>query len=212
MSEGATIAIVGVGLIGGSLGLALKRSGSASHVVGVSRPETIDRALASTDVHIVSICAEPERRSRIAVRCAQAGKHLYLDKPMAISHVEAEQIVAAVEQNGVISHMFSQIHTAFASQVKSVLDSSLIGDLREIHCDLLFAKGHTGTALLGKPRLESVNPKEFEIIDSKRELFNIGIYPLALVRWLTGLDVVRVYARTANFFFQEYQKQDKSYT
>lgn len=47
MSEGATIAIVGVGLIGGSLGLALKRSGSASHVVGVSRPETIDRALAS---------------------------------------------------------------------------------------------------------------------------------------------------------------------
>lgn len=168
----------------------------------------IDRALASTDVHIVSICAEPERRSRIAVRCAQAGKHLYLDKPMATSHVEAEQIVAAAEQNGVISHMFSQIHTAFASQVKSVLDSSLIGDLREIHCDLLFAKGHTGTALLGKPRLESVNPKEFEIIDSKRELFNIGIYPLALVRWLTGLDVVRVYARTANFFFQEYQKNN----
>ena len=168
----------------------------------------IDRALASTDVHIVSICTEPERRSRTAVRCAQAGKHLYLDKPMAISHVEAEQIVAAAEQNGVISHMFSQIHTDFASQVKSVLDSSLIGDLREIHCDLLFAKGHTGTALLGKPRLESVDPKEFEIIDSKRELFNIGIYPLALVRWLTGLDVVRVYARTANFFFHEYQKND----
>lgn len=47
MSEGATIAIVGVGLIGGSLGLALKRSGAASRVVGVSRPETIDRALAS---------------------------------------------------------------------------------------------------------------------------------------------------------------------
>ena len=47
MSEGTTIAVVGVGLIGGSLGLALKRSGAVTRVVGVSRAETIDRALSS---------------------------------------------------------------------------------------------------------------------------------------------------------------------
>ncbi len=47
MSDGASVAIVGVGLIGGSLGLALKASGVASRVVGVSRPETIDRAVAT---------------------------------------------------------------------------------------------------------------------------------------------------------------------
>ena len=38
------IAIVGVGLIGGSLGLALKKFGAAKRVVGISRPETIERA------------------------------------------------------------------------------------------------------------------------------------------------------------------------
>ena len=47
MRSRATIAIVGVGLIGGSLGLALKRSGAASRVVGVSRSETIERAVTS---------------------------------------------------------------------------------------------------------------------------------------------------------------------
>ena len=37
--------IVGVGLIGGSIGLALKRTGFGGQLVGVSRPATIDRAL-----------------------------------------------------------------------------------------------------------------------------------------------------------------------
>ena len=37
--------IVGVGLIGGSLGLALKRTGFTGRRVGVSRPETVAQAL-----------------------------------------------------------------------------------------------------------------------------------------------------------------------
>ncbi len=47
--EGASffrrIAIIGVGLIGGSLGLSLKRTGFKGRVVGISRPETIAQAL-----------------------------------------------------------------------------------------------------------------------------------------------------------------------
>ncbi len=39
------LCIVGVGLIGGSLGLALRRAGKVREVVGVSRPETIAEAL-----------------------------------------------------------------------------------------------------------------------------------------------------------------------
>lgn len=40
------ISIIGVGLIGGSLGLALKRTGFAGEIVGVSRAETIQQAVA----------------------------------------------------------------------------------------------------------------------------------------------------------------------
>lgn len=40
------VSIVGVGLIGGSLGLALRRAGFAGEIVGVSRAETIERAVA----------------------------------------------------------------------------------------------------------------------------------------------------------------------
>lgn len=39
------VAIVGVGLIGGSFGLALKKAGFAGELIGVSRPATIEAAL-----------------------------------------------------------------------------------------------------------------------------------------------------------------------
>ena len=42
--KNATIAIVGVGLIGGSLGLAFKRLGIGREIVGISRQETLDEA------------------------------------------------------------------------------------------------------------------------------------------------------------------------
>ncbi|MCD6334722.1 MAG: prephenate dehydrogenase [Candidatus Latescibacteria bacterium] len=40
-----TIALIGVGLMGGSLGLAFKRLGIGGRIVGISRKETVDKAL-----------------------------------------------------------------------------------------------------------------------------------------------------------------------
>ena len=40
------ISIIGVGLIGGSLGLALRRTGFTGEIIGVSRPQTIEQAIA----------------------------------------------------------------------------------------------------------------------------------------------------------------------
>ena len=45
----------------------------------------LDDALAREDVHIVSLCTEVERRGRVGTKCAEAGKHVYLDKPMALN-------------------------------------------------------------------------------------------------------------------------------
>ncbi|MDP6126247.1 MAG: prephenate dehydrogenase [Candidatus Latescibacteria bacterium] len=45
MPDRPTVAIVGVGLIGGSLGLAWKRRETVGRVIGISRPSTIDQAV-----------------------------------------------------------------------------------------------------------------------------------------------------------------------
>ena len=64
--------------------------------------QNLEVALERTDVDIVSLCPEVERRAEIAVRCAQAGKHLYLDKPLALNSSSASKIVSAVHELSLI--------------------------------------------------------------------------------------------------------------
>lgn len=166
------------------------------------------KALARKDVHIVSLCAPPERRGRIAVQCAQAGKHLYLDKSLVPQLKEADALVAAVKKAGVKSHMFSFIVQPWAREAKRFAEGKQLGRLLAIHADTFFAKGRLGTAKLGTRRKEEYPPQRHQLIEAKRELDNVGVYPISLIRWLTGRRFRTVYGITANYFFQEHQKQN----
>ncbi len=168
----------------------------------------LDEALDREDVHIVSICAEPERRGRIAALCADAGKHVYVDKPMTPYLAAADAAVAAVERAGVRSQMFSSNHQAWVKQAIQVVASGELGDLVAIHVDNLFAKGPSGTAALGKPRQAVYPPIISNFVDTKAELYAMGVYALGLVRLITGLEVETVYGNTANYFFAAHQSHN----
>jgi predicted dehydrogenase len=159
-------------------------------------------------VHVVSICAEPERRGPLIVQAARSGKHLYLDKPLAGSLGEADAALAAIRAAGVLSQMWSLVHTGHADRVKEAVRAGLTGELIAVHQDLCFAKGQAGTAMLGRPRHEARTPRHYERADSKRELTNVGVYPLVQLLWLTGRRVRRIRATTGNYFFGEHQQND----
>ena len=164
----------------------------------------LDAALAREDVHIVSLCTDVERRGRIGAKCAEAGKHVYLDKPMAFTPEDAEQIVAAVAKSGVRSQMFSNIHSAWARTVQQGLTSGSIGELRAVHCDVLFSKGHPGSAPVGQKRVEESERERYSFVEAKPEMFDVGVYAVSMVNWLTQKRVQRVFGGTANYFFKEH--------
>jgi predicted dehydrogenase len=168
----------------------------------------LNRALEMREVDVVSICAPPERRGRIAVACAQARKHLYLDKSLVPQLGEADALVAAVRQAQVRSHMFSFIAQPWARQAKQLVDSGRLGRLVALHGDTLFAKGNSGTARLGSRRREEFPPRRHQLVEAKREFDNCGVYPIVLIRWLTGRAFRSVHAITANYFFREHQRLD----
>lgn len=179
-----------------------------ARALGVPYIADLNQALARKDVNLVSNCAPPERRGRIAVRCAEAGKHLYLDKSLVPKLSEADALVAAVKKAGVRSHMFTMITQPWARDAKKLLDSGRLGKLLAIHADVFFAKGKTGTAKLGSPRQEEDPPERHQLVEAKREFDNVGVYPIAMVRWLTGKKYRTVYGVTGNYFFQEHQKHN----
>lgn len=175
--------------------------------LGVPLLPDLTAALRRPEVQLVSICAEPERRADLIVQCARAGKHLYLDKPLCASSAEAARIVAAVAEARVYSQMFSQVAWPFARRLRDAMNPQAAGPLEALHFDLLFAKGTPGTAVPGLRR-EHPQPRQFERPQAKRELYNVGVYPLALVEVLLRRRVRRVYAATANYFFAEHQAAD----
>jgi len=168
----------------------------------------LDEALARADVEVCCICAPPERRGRIALRCAAARKHLYLDKSLVPSLREADALVEAVRAAGVRSHMFSMITQPWAAAARDLVATGRLGRLAGIHADFFFGKGRPGTAALGRRRKEEFPPRNHQLAGAKRELDNVGVYPITLARWLTGKRFQTVHAITGNYFFASYQKFD----
>jgi len=168
----------------------------------------LDDALSREDIHIVSLCTDVERRGRIGAKCANAGKHVYLDKPMALNGEHAQQIVRAVEENRVITQMFSNIHSNWARSVKNVLNDGIIGELKAIHCDVMFAKGHPGSATVGKKRNQYPTLNRYSFMEAKPEMFDVGVYAVSMVNWLTQKRALQVFCGTGNYFFKEHQNCD----
>jgi predicted dehydrogenase len=68
---------------------------------GAKAYPTIDALIA--DVDAVAVALPPDVQAPIALRAAQAGKHLLLDKPVAFTAAAADEISAAAAESGVAS-------------------------------------------------------------------------------------------------------------
>ena len=69
-------------------------------------------------------------------------------------------------------------------------------------------KGSAVPPSFSVPRAENARAEAFTFIDSKRELFCVGLYPLVLFQWLTGKRFTDVAGTTSNYFFAEHQRND----
>ena len=71
---------------------------------GASAHQDLDAFLASVDA--VAFAVPPHVQAPLAIRAAQAGKHLLLEKPVALSADDADRLVTAVDGAGVASVVF----------------------------------------------------------------------------------------------------------
>ncbi|MGW0769331.1 Gfo/Idh/MocA family protein [Streptomyces sp. NPDC002676] len=71
---------------------------------GVRAYDEVDALLA--DVDAVAVALPPSVQAELAVRAARAGRHLLLDKPLALGVAEGRAVVEAVDRAGVTSVVF----------------------------------------------------------------------------------------------------------
>ena len=160
----------------------------------------LTEALARDDVQIVSSTPAVERRGRVAVQCINAGKHVYLDKPLAGTLAEIDSIADASAKATVRTQMFSLINASWVRAAKDAIQQGLVGELKAVHVENLFA--------IGTVRQEKERADRFTYIEAKREMFDVGVYCIGIVHWLTGRKTESVSCITGNYFYREHANVD----
>ncbi|UGY91020.1 Gfo/Idh/MocA family protein [Streptomyces gobiensis] len=90
-----------------------------------ARPyEDVDALLADCDA--VAIAVPPDVQAPLAVRAAEAGRPLLLDKPLATTVAGAQQVVAAADRSGVRSVVFFTLRFA-ATSARWIAEQTMTG-------------------------------------------------------------------------------------
>jgi predicted dehydrogenase len=103
---------------------------SARHGGKIKCYTDLAQMLADPELDAVSICSYPADHAMQAVMAARAGKHLIIEKPIALTWEDCLSVRKAVEEAGVKTCVCFECR--FSSQlitVKSLIDQGMLGDI-----------------------------------------------------------------------------------
>lgn len=92
--------------------------------------------LANPDIHVIDICTPHPFHADQAVAAAEAGKHLIIEKPIALTYKDALRIRDAARKAGVqVCVCFECRYSAHFTMIRSVIDQGLLGELHYAEVD-----------------------------------------------------------------------------
>jgi predicted dehydrogenase len=103
---------------------------SARHGAEIEFCRDLDQMLASPELDVISICSFPGDHARQAIGAARAGKHLIIEKPVALSLTDCEAVAAAARESGVQSCVcFECRYSSQFLATKAVIDAGMLGSI-----------------------------------------------------------------------------------
>lgn len=157
---------------------------------GVDVEPSVERLVARDDVDVVVIATPHSTHLPLALEVAAAGKHVYLEKPMALDVAECDAIIAACRDAGVQLTIAKQSrYMQMSMRAKSYLDEGRIGEL-------LFIRPMSvtpGSGFVNVPQSWPSDPREGDAF------LDWGSHACDAIRWLSGAEPVRLYADYENF-------------
>ena len=150
---------------------------------------TYDQLLSDRSIEAIHIATPHQLHAEMAVAAAEAGKHVLVEKPIAVSLTDAERMVAACEKNRVTlivgpAHSFDGPVLA----ARRMIDSGRFGRILAINT-------FNYTDFMYRPRRD----EELRTVDGGGVLFSQGAHQFDIVRLLAGAPVSEVYASTGRW-------------
>ena len=156
--------------------------------------------LQKEDIDIVAICTESGYHTKIALYCLDHGKHVIVEKPMAMSIIDANKMIDTAKQN--------KVKLAVCHQNRF---NTTIQKLRQAVDEGRFGRVYAGTARI----LWNRNKAYYDKADWRGTwkldggcLLNQCTHNIDLLQWMIDSGVYSVYGQTANYSHSYIQTED----
>jgi predicted dehydrogenase len=137
--------------------------------------------LSNPEISAVSITTPDHTHTPIVIDALKAGKHVLVEKPLAMTVQECKKILAARDASGTILMVDYHNHWNIPfMQVKKMVESGELGDMQMINVRLNDTI-YVPTRMLSWAAKSS--PAHF-----------LGSHVVDLIRWLSGVEIKRVYS------------------
>lgn len=114
-----------------------RRSAQFSAYYSLPKYRSLDELLEDRRVEMVINLTNPRSHFSISRACLEAGKHVYSEKPLAMSFSEAEQLVNLAEQKGLqISSAPSRLLAETAQTLWKAMREEAIGTVRLVYAEM----------------------------------------------------------------------------
>lgn len=157
-------------------------------------------ALDRADVDVVLVCSEPVRHARWALAALEAGRHVIVDKPMAVTLEDATAVVEGARRAGRRLTVVNRLASPGLRRARTWIDAGQVGFPRHVSMDLL-SNGSQFDAAVERAELVA-DPA----LSGGGELRNFLGYAVDAIRYLTGCEPVSVHAESGSFFFEPHRR------
>jgi predicted dehydrogenase len=147
------------------------------------------------DIDAVDVCLHNNFHAPVAIAAFQAGKHVYCEKPMAGSYVDALAMAEAAKSSGKLFNI--QLVTMFEKETRAA--KRLID---EGHLGKLYHARSVGFRRRGRPYVDGYGTPSFtqKKVAAGGALYDMGVYHISVMLYLLGLPKVE---RVSGKVYQE---------
>jgi glucose-fructose oxidoreductase len=137
------------------------------------------------EIDVIYIVLPPSMHAEYSIRAAEAGKHVWCEKPMAMTAAECQSMIDAARKNKVqLTIGYRMHHEPNTQKIMGIAKSLPYGKLQNL------------TAAAGYRESRSDHWKQKKAMGGGA-MYDMGVYPLNAARYSSGMEPVAVTARAS---------------
>jgi glucose-fructose oxidoreductase len=142
--------------------------------------QTFDQIANNNDIDVIYIVLPPSMHKEYVIRAANAGKHVWCEKPMAISEAECKAMIDACNANKKkLSIGYRLQHEPNTQAWRKIVNQKSLGKISKVSCGAGYVDNRTNHWKQNKALGGGV-------------MYDMGVYPIQGVRMGSGMEPIAI--------------------